>query len=79
MSDTSPSSNRSNIFKAIFVDHPASVDETYFEHMKFALTFSFWLGAACLAALVHAFIPAAFEKTGSNIIKRLHAKIESRD
>lgn len=76
MQDTTQ--ERSNLFRSIFVEHPASVDETYFEHMRFALRFSFWLLVAGLAALVHAFIPAACEKTASNIIRKLYARIENR-
>ncbi len=62
----------------IFLDHPASVNEGYFEHMRFALWFAFWLAAAAVAALVHAFIPAAFEKTGSRIIAKLYARTSNR-
>jgi len=62
----------------LFLNHPASVDESYFEHMRFALWFAFWLGAAAVAALVHALIPAAFEKTGSRIIVRLYARTQGR-
>ncbi|WP_424940039.1 DUF6356 family protein [Aliiroseovarius sp. S253] len=62
----------------IFIEHPQSVDETYFEHARFAATFSFWLFLAAGAALIHAFIPAAFEKTASRIIARLYAKTHNR-
>jgi hypothetical protein len=62
----------------LFLDHPASVNETYFGHMRFALGFAFWLGVAAAAALVHAFIPALCETTASRILKRLHARITDR-
>ena len=65
------------INKLLF-DHPNSVDETYFGHMRFAFGFAFWLGLASLAALVHAVLPFACETTASRILKRLHARIESR-
>ncbi len=79
MTDTPDSSTSSrNPLRAIFLDHPASVDETFAEHFCFALTFSFWLFCAACAALVHAVIPCLFEKTGSNIIRRLYAKIARR-
>ena len=78
MSDASHTSSRKNPFAALFLDHPATVDETYFQHMRFAFSFAFWLGAAALAALVHAIIPAMCETTASRILKRLHARIESR-
>ena len=62
----------------LFLDHPATVNETYFQHMRFAFTFAFWLGTAALAALVHAIIPALCETTASRILRRLHARIEAR-
>ena len=79
MTDTPNSaSTASNPFKAVFLDHPASVDESFGEHFRFALTFSFWLFCAAFTALIHALIPCLFEKTGSNIIRRLYARIENR-
>ena len=62
----------------IMVDHPNSVGETYFQHMRFALRFSGTLFAAAFCALVHAVLPFCFEKTASNIIRRLYARIENR-
>ncbi|PUB15492.1 DUF6356 family protein [Yoonia sediminilitoris] len=67
-----------NPFAALFLAHPASVDETYFEHMRFAFSFAFWLGLAALAALIHALIPAACETTASRILTRLHGRIAAR-
>ena len=65
-------------FTRIMVDHPNSVGETYFEHMGFALRFSGLLFAAGFCALVHAFLPFCFEKTASNLIRCLYARIENR-
>lgn len=62
----------------VFLDHPAKVDETYLEHMWFALRFAALLGAAAGAALVHAVIPCLFEKTASGIIKRLYERTHNR-
>jgi hypothetical protein len=62
----------------LFTDHPGSVDETYFEHMRFAGWFAFWLGAAAFCALVHAILPFAFERTASRIIDKLHSRIHNR-
>jgi len=78
MTDTPNPPSSTNPINAIFLDHPASVDETFLEHFRFALTFSLWLFAAACAALVHALIPALFEKTASNIIRRLYKRIEFR-
>jgi hypothetical protein len=78
MSDASHTTSRRNPIATLFLDHPATVDETYLQHMRFAFSFAFWLAAAAGAALVHAFIPALCETTASRILKRLHARIESR-
>lgn len=66
------------IIARVFLDHPATVNETYFGHMRFAFGFAFWLGIAAIAALVHAFVPALCETTASRILKTLHAKISDR-
>jgi hypothetical protein len=66
------------MFQRIFLNHPATVDETFFQHMLFALRFAFALFAAAGAALVHAFIPCLFEKTASRIITQLHQRIHNR-
>ena len=78
MSDLSHTPSRKGPIAALFLDHPATVNESYFQHMRFAFGFAFWLGVAAMAALVHAVIPAFCETTASRILKRLHARIESR-
>ena len=78
MSDISNSAKPRCLIATVFTDHPASVNETYFGHMRFALSFAGWLGIAACAALVHALVPVACETTASRILKRLHAKMESR-
>ena len=66
------------MMKRIFLDHPASVDETYGEHFLFALRFSLSLFGAAFAALLHALIPAMFEKTASRKIAELYARTHNR-
>lgn len=62
----------------IFQAHPASVDETYGQHLRFALGFSLRLFAASMAALVHAILPCCFEKTASRMIKDMNARLTTR-
>lgn len=62
----------------IFFNHPASVDETFFEHMAFASKFAGKLFLAGGAALVHAVIPCLFEKTASGIIAELYDRTHNR-
>lgn len=62
----------------VFLEHPKSVDETYFQHFRFAMRFSFSLFYAAFAALLHAFIPLACEKTASTKIAELYERTHSR-
>ena len=66
------------MFQRIFLAHPATVDESFLQHMAFALKFAGLLLAAGMAALVHAFIPCLFEKTASRIIATLYERTENR-
>ena len=64
--------------RRLFTAHPASVGESYFEHMRVALSFAVPLGKAAGAALVHAFLPFLCESTASRTVKELHARITLR-
>ena len=62
----------------VFLDHPRSVDESYFEHAAFAGRFSLKLFGAAFAALIHALIPCAFERTASRTVADLYARTNNR-
>ncbi|MEL7343735.1 MAG: DUF6356 family protein [Pseudomonadota bacterium] len=66
------------MLRAIFLNHPETVDETYGEHAAFAGRFSLQLFAAAFAALIHAIIPCLFEKTASRIVADLYARTHNR-
>lgn len=61
-----------------FLAHPRSVDETYLEHAAFAGKFSVKLFAAGFCALIHAIVPAAFEKTASRMIADMYHRTHNR-
>lgn len=65
-------------FVRSFVDHPASVNETYLQHAIFAGRFALMLFGAACAALVHALIPSLFETTASRMIAKLNAQMQAR-
>ena len=67
-----------SILRTWFMDHPETVGETYLEHFRFAGSFAWTLFTAALAALIHAFIPALFEKTAGEKIRQLARKIDGR-
>ena len=63
------------MFNKLFVDHPRSVGETYFEHMAAALSFAGPFLVAGLAATLHAFVPGLCQKVGSRTILSLHQRM----
>ena len=69
--------NMQKLIKA-FIEHPQSVDETYWQHMLFAGSFSYKLTLAAMAAMVHAIFPFLFEKTASTILQGLVNKMHNR-
>jgi hypothetical protein len=58
-----------------FIDHPASVGETYGEHLRAASGFGFSMILGGLACLVHGLLPFCFLRTGSSTIARLHDRM----
>jgi hypothetical protein len=68
----------SAMFQRLFLAHPASVKENYFQHQRAALSFALPLFAAACAALVHAVIPGLCERTASNLVRHLNARLEKR-
>lgn len=62
----------------IFLNHPASVDETYGQHARFAGSFALKLFLAAGAAAVHAVIPCLFEKTASKMVGELYERTHNR-
>lgn len=62
----------------VFIDHPRSVDESYFQHFRFAAGFAIALLSAGAAAAVHAIIPCMCEKTASRKVQNLYRRIDNR-
>ncbi len=59
----------------LFTRHLESVDETYFQHLTHAASFSGWMALGTILCLVHAVCPFLFERSGSRIIERLHDRM----
>lgn len=58
-----------------FTEHPASVGETYTEHMAMAASFGAAMLVAGIACLVHAVLPFLFIRTGSRTITALYDRM----
>ena len=70
--------NMANLLHRWFIAHPSSVGETYLEHFGVAGRFGVKLVAGGLACIVHAVLPNAFVRTGSNTVKGLYSEMVSR-
>ena len=66
------------ILDRLFLAHPRTVNESYFEHCAFAFRIGSRLLLAGAAALVHSVVPCLCETTASRIILALNAGIVAR-
>jgi preprotein translocase subunit SecF len=55
-----------------FVEHPASVGESYGQHLFHAMSFSIRMAAGAFAVSVHAVFPFLFTRTGSAVLSSLY-------
>ncbi len=61
--------------KRFFTDHPATVGESYGQHMRSALRSVVPPGGAVVTCTVQAFVPALSETTASRTVTRLNDEI----
>ena len=61
--------------KNLFTAHPASVGETYFQHMQSAAGFGATMLRAASMCLVHALLPFVFKTSASQAITELHDRM----
>lgn len=58
-----------------FTDHPASVNETYLQHMGSAFGFGGSMLVGAFACFVHGLLPWLCLKRGSDTIRALHHRM----
>ena len=63
------------LFRSLFMEHPASVGETYVEHFISALGFGSKMIIAGIACMIHGLLPALFVTRGSDTICALHERM----
>lgn len=61
-----------------FTEHPATADETYWQHLLFTLGMGVRFLYAGLAILVHGLLPFMFVRTASNEIIRAYRIMRTR-
>lgn len=66
------------MFRRLFLDHPASVGESYVEHFGVASRFGWRLVRGGLACLAHAVVPSAFTSAGSDTVRDLHDQLVAK-
>ena len=59
--------------KNAFTEHPRSVNESYLEHLRFALAFGAKMALGGAAAMIHAVFPFLFESTAGRVNDELQA------
>jgi len=68
------------LLRNLFIKHPATVGETYGEHLISALGFGTRMVVAGLACMVHGLLPAVFVTRGSDTVRSLYDRmLVSRD
>jgi Family of unknown function (DUF6356) len=67
-----------NRVKEMFLAHPEALNETYFQHLRHAMSYAGRLLAASFCAFTHALLPFLFEKTASNTIKTMYGEMTAR-
>jgi hypothetical protein len=66
------------MFERLFIAHPRSVGETYWQHAETAGYFGVSMLTGGIACLIHAIFPTLFMRTASDTIKRLYGEMKSR-
>lgn len=59
----------------VFFEHPNSVGETYFQHMRTSFGFGAQMMIAGAACLLHGFFPFLCVRKGSETIASLHSRM----
>lgn len=59
----------------LFTEHPASVGESYGEHLAVATRFGLAMIGGGLACVIHGLCPTFFVRTGSSTVTRLHDRM----
>jgi hypothetical protein len=63
---------------ALFSTHPATVGESYWQHLRFAARTGLHMMAGGGACVVHGLLPFLFTSTGSRTIRYLAEQLEHR-
>jgi uncharacterized circularly permuted ATP-grasp superfamily protein len=68
-----------SIVDRIFLSHPRSAGQGYFEHLRFAWSFGIVLLRGAFEAFVHGVVPCVMTMNASTRVRELHRRIEGRE
>ncbi len=68
-----------SLIDRLFVEHPRSAGQGYFEHLRFAHRFGGRMLLGALAAFVHGLFPRLYQTGASDAVRALHASLHQRD
>ncbi|WP_375392271.1 DUF6356 family protein [uncultured Sphingomonas sp.] len=66
------------MIRRLFLDHPASVGESYAQHFGVASRFGWRLTRGGLACIAHAALPFLFKTAGSDTVRELHDQLVAK-
>lgn len=66
------------MLRALFTDHPASVGESYLQHLGVATRFGWRLTRGGVACMLHGALPFLFKTAGSDTVRDLHAELVAK-
>ena len=66
-------------YKRIWVEHPHSVNETYLQHLYFAMKMGTLLMILGVIALIHSIFPFMFKETVSNYLYKMTDEMKNRN
>ena len=62
----------------LFIHHPESNGETYFQHFRCASSYGLSMIFSGLAAIIHSVFPFLFETAASDCAKKINEEIDRR-
>lgn len=67
------------IIDRLFLAHPRSAGQGYFEHMRFAWSFAATLAVGTVAALLHGLFPFLCQTAAGDRVRMLYARLAGRE
>lgn len=66
------------MLRKLFTEHPASVGESYLQHLGVATRFGWRLTRGGLACMLHGALPFLYKTAGSDTVRALHAELVAK-